>query len=385
MGHHREHQAVAWLGLDDAQVQLVGALIAGALDAGLGEALGLVAGGRVQVEVPGAGLSPEATVLSPPDLLITETMAMPGRVSRVSGAEMVITEFVELSGAMPITMPIAIVTWGEAAYFTAHLGYTNRQGVHAIAGEPLALVTEVDAGGLVYWADVDGARERLLVADMERVAITPYALPTLEVADPIPLPAPPVSVRVWGETAWVTCQTEGSPTKGEGAVGEEPGGYVVRVDLSTDGITAADVGEIPYWAEPSPDGAHVAVADEGSGELLLLDAATLETLAAWPVGEAPTGVAWSPGGERIYVSLYTRGRLVELDAASGEVSRSWDLSGGESSPGAVGVFARDDGRRLMVPVLHRDRVAVIDTATDAAPTWIEGVSGPRAVAFWARE
>ncbi len=61
---------------------------------------------------------------------------------------------------------------------------------------------------------------------------------------------------------------------------------------------------------------------------------------------------------------------------------AWVAARAPKSPaGSVGVFPRDDGRRLYVPALHGNAIAVIDTATEEAPAVWSAVTGPRAVAF----
>ena len=348
----------------------------------LGEDLGLSLGDRVAVSLNGSERSAEVEVIERPDLLVTETMASPGRLSLLDGVTGVVLHQVQVGGAMPYTMPIAPVVVNDVAYFTAHLGYINGEGIHKVGGEPLDEQTTANASGTVYWADADPDTDSLWVADMARTALTPYGLDDLEMGVPLSLPMPPVTIRIQDGIGWVASNNGGSPTGGSiGPKGETPAGYLSRVELASGTIDSVEIGEAPYWAEPSPSGDLIAVADTDADTLVLVSS-DLEVVATYPVGEAPTGVAWSPQGTEIYVALYSGGAVVSLDPTTGETLQQWDLKSGKATAGVVGVYPRADGRYLYVPVLHENRLVVIDTATEAEPESWEGVTGPRGVAFW---
>lgn len=354
----------------------VGGVEIGSACAVLGEDLGLQAGDALVLEVegvtaegdPAAGAAGPFTVRPRPDLLVTEATA--GRVALIDGDTRQVASTVSVGSGFPLPIGVAARADGAAAWVTTHLGGSVRR----LEPTPWAEVASASLDTQLYWIALDEARDRLLVADQGASAIGALDADTLEPTASFALSSSPVSVRVDGDIAWVAARAATSPT-GHTTAAPTPG-LLARLDLAADTLDTVELGEEPYWAEPSPGGDEVAVADEPAGEVIVVDAGSLEPTRVLTVGGAPTGVAWHPLDRRLYVALYTEGQVVELDADSGEVLRTWD-----AGDGAVGVFPRDDGRFLFVPALHANRLVVIDLEQDAQPFAIDGVSGPRAVAF----
>ncbi len=345
----------------------------------LGEASALAAGATVTLRVTDVADArrqgeTSVTVGQPPDLAVTE--AMSGLLSFLDGESGAPIEQVALGTGYPLPIAVAASADGTTVWATAHLAGT----VSRVEGSPRAVSAVAELDTQLYWIAADEERGRLLVAEQGTGSIAVVDAATLAWTGSLALSQAPVSVRLSGDDAWVAARAPESPAGSDGDTGSpEPevrAGMVARVSLGDDTVTEVELGEEPYWAEPSPDGSEVAVADEPAGVVYVLDAATMAVLRAFEVPGSPTGIAWHPVDRRLYVALYTEALTVEFDADTGEELRRW-----ETGAGSVGVFSRDDGRRLYVPALHGNAIAVIDTATEEPPAAWTGVTGPRAVAF----
>ena len=339
----------------------------------LGEDISLVAGDEIMLmaKVGESAGEAMAAIRGAPGLAVTETMG--NSLAFLDGSTLEEQQSLVLAGGF--TMPIAAVAdpSGSLLWSTAHLNGT----VSRVEGEPWGVTASAVVSGNIYWIDLDPDRRQLWVADQGGTTLAALDADTLEQGAVLDLPEGPVSVRIQDDIAWVACRSGGSPY---GGLAESPpgveAGWLVRVDLETETTEAVELGLEPYWAEPSPGGELVAVADQDAGELLVVDAATLELLEVFELPGGPTGVAWHPIDDRLYVSLYTEALLLELDGSTGETLRSW-----ETGAGSVGAFMRDDGRWVYVPGLHAGSLARVDTATDAAPLVAEGLASPRGVAL----
>jgi len=331
-----------------------------------GEELGLVAGDLVSVHIyTGSDERSEETTIQPaPGLAISEAMSNSVSVLTSAGESVAQIQLAD-SGTV---LPISVIADAEAGalWVTTHLDGT----LSRIELDDWTRSDQVVVSSLLYWGELDADRDRLLVADQGLTAITPVSRSTLEVGAPIAVPMPPVTVRVQGDRAWIASREGESPTSAA------PTGYVSVIDLTDDTAIHVAVGEAPYHAEPDPAGERVAVADQEGEQIIVVDAETLETLSAFDVPGGPTGVAWDLNGERLVATLYGQGLIVELDAETGKTLREWDVG-----LGAVGAFLRPDGRWMAVPVLHKGYVILLDMQGDAEAVMLDGVSGPRAVAW----
>ncbi len=125
----------------------------------------------------------------------------------------------------------------------------------------------------------------------------------------------------------------------------------------------------PHHAAVDPSGALVAVTCSRSDELVLMDAASAETLARVPAGPrpgppgapryTPMNVVWSPDGDRFFATM----------AGTGEV-RAFSRAGALEAAVAVGrapaqIAASADGRTLVVANRGDASVSVLDAL---APT-----------------
>ena len=173
--------------------------------------------------------------------------------------------------------------------------------------------------------------------------------------------------------------------------GEGAGGRVAVVDVHDLTVAALPVVcPAPHHAAVDPTGTRVAVTCARSDELVVLDAASAETLARVPAGPAatlaatgtpprrtPMNVAWSPDGARFFVTM----------AGSGEV-RAFSRAGQPGGAVAVGrapaqIAGSADGRVLAVANRGGGSVSVLDpaTLTEARRIELAGAAFPHGIAL----
>ena len=150
--------------------------------------------------------------------------------------------------------------------------------------------------------------------------------------------------------------------------------WVVNADASSIAVLRADppalLAEIPVDAAPrtlAVVGDTVAVACQGSGTLVLVDAATRARRAtvALGAGTRPFGVTGDPRGGRALVTLQDVGRVVVVDLATAAVTASVDVG---PDPRAIAMNA--DGDVLVTrwrSAQDGARVALVDARDPAAP------------------
>jgi YVTN family beta-propeller protein len=63
----------------------------------------------------------------------------------------------------------------------------------------------------------------------------------------------------------------------------------------------------------SPDGKHVFVANQNSGDVSVVDTQTLQVIARIKTGAAPTSIAASPDWRRLYVANMYSGNVSVID------------------------------------------------------------------------
>lgn len=175
------------------------------------------------------------------------------------------------------------------------------------------------------------------------------------------------------------------PDYWRGGPGEESRVAVVDVhDLTVAALPV--VCPAPHHAAVDPAGTRVAVTCSLSDEIVLMDAASAETLARVPAGPdpaagttryTPMNVAWSPDGARFFVTM----------AGSAEV-RAFSRAGQPEGAVAVGampaqIAGSPDGRVLVVANRRGGSVSVLDPATLAEVRRIElaGAAFPHGVAL----
>ncbi len=172
--------------------------------------------------------------------------------------------------------------------------------------------------------------------------------------------------------------TDGVPTPERFlTIGPQPLAPGHVTNLPAEGMPAHTVAAYPAGLAVVPRGAGLAllVADNLADNVLLLDAATGQVLHrfdladnAYVPGAFPTTVAVMPGGRYAYCSLWNASAVAKLDLATGKVVATVPLmrplaaAASGSHPGAMRLSP--DGKTLYVALANRDRVAVVNTATD---------------------
>lgn len=90
---------------------------------------------------------------------------------------------------------------------------------------------------------------------------------------------------------------------------------------------------------------YVYVANLGSDDVSVLDAAANALATTLPAGDDPNGVAVSPDGTRVYVTNFLSGNLTMIDSSSNAVVATVPVG-----DGPVGVAVATDGPPPMSPI-----------------------------------
>ena len=139
-------------------------------------------------------------------------------------------------------------------------------------------------------------------------------------------------------------------------------------------------GPVPAGAA-STCSARAYVADNGDGNLSVLDVATDTVGAPFVIGGGPQAVATSPDGQRVYVTDGSGTTMKVLDAATGTVLATVEVGG---SPVALAV-SPDGHTAYVTHFFLGSTVTVVDldtNAVDGSPIMVG--SGPSDVAFHPR-
>jgi hypothetical protein len=125
----------------------------------------------------------------------------------------------------------------------------------------------------------------------------------------------------------------------------------------------------------SPDGKLLAVADPGTGQLLLLDPAAGKTVKEVRVGGEPNGLAWTPDGKKVFVSELAAGVVAEVDCGQGQVARRFKVG-----PGPIGLAVAPGKNLLLVCNSWEASVSAVDLAGGQEKARIPVVTQPFSVA-----
>ena len=136
---------------------------------------------------------------------------------------------------------------------------------------------------------------------------------------------------------------------------------------------------MPQDIRLSPDGRTFYVADMGTNELRLIDAATLTQRRVIGMPSRPHGLYPSRDGKRLYISIRGAGQVKVLDFASGRIVDTWRIPGG-GSPDMGGVSA--DGRILWLSGRNDGVVYGFRTATGKLIAKIPVGGSPHGLAVW---
>jgi DNA-binding beta-propeller fold protein YncE len=136
---------------------------------------------------------------------------------------------------------------------------------------------------------------------------------------------------------------------------------------------------MPQDIRISPDGRTFYVADMGTNELRLIDAATLRQRRVIGMPSHPHGLYPSRNGKLLYVSDRGAGKVSVLRFATNRIVDTWTIPGG-GSPDMGGVSA--DGRTLWLSGRYDGVVYGFNTRTGrlTARIWVGG--SPHGLAVW---
>jgi YVTN family beta-propeller protein len=136
---------------------------------------------------------------------------------------------------------------------------------------------------------------------------------------------------------------------------------------------------VPQDIRISPDGRTFYVADMGTNELRLIDAATFRQRRVIGLPRMPHGLYPSRDGKRLYISDRGAGEVSVLDFASNRVVDTWTIPGG-GSPDMGGVSA--DGRTLWLSGRNDGVVYGFDTRTGRLIAKIPVGGSPHGICVW---
>jgi DNA-binding beta-propeller fold protein YncE len=136
---------------------------------------------------------------------------------------------------------------------------------------------------------------------------------------------------------------------------------------------------MPQDIRLSPDGRTFYVADMGTDELRLIDAATFRQRRAISLPSHPHGLYPSRDGTHLYISDRGAGEVSVLDFATGRIVDTWKIPGG-GSPDMGGVSA--DGRLLWLSGRYDGVVYGFRTRDGALVARIHVGGSPHGLAVW---
>ena len=158
-------------------------------------------------------------------------------------------------------------------------------------------------------------------------------------------------------------QPRAAGPRGDGGV--TPGNWT----LTPAGVQVP-IGDRPLGAALSPDGAYLAVTNDGAGvqSIALLDTTSRTVVQTIPY-QAPealfVGVAWSPDGRRLFASAGGNNRVRAYDVRNGLLVEGPSITVGEPSAKVypAGLAMTADGRMLLVVENLANRLAAVDPAS----------------------
>jgi YVTN family beta-propeller protein len=136
---------------------------------------------------------------------------------------------------------------------------------------------------------------------------------------------------------------------------------------------------VPQDVRLSPDGRTFYVADMGTNELRMIDAATFKQVGVIGMPRMPHGIYPSRDSTRLYVSDRGAGEVSVVDPRTRRIVDTWTIPGG-GSPDMGGVSA--DGRTLWLSGRNDGVVYGFDTTTGRLVADIPVGGSPHGLAVW---
>lgn len=139
------------------------------------------------------------------------------------------------------------------------------------------------------------------------------------------------------------------------------------------------VAETTAWHSPvearlSTDAKSLAVCDQTSGKLALLDPSSGKLVNEIPGLNQPTSAAWGPTGKHVFVSEYGSGTVAELDLAKGDLIRRIPVG-----HGPMGLAIAAGKKLLLVCNSHDNDVSLVDMDSSKEKLRIPVVRQPSSV------
>ena len=166
----------------------------------------------------------------------------------------------------------------------------------------------------------------------------------------------------------------------EAADAPAPTEIVASVPIPTLG-TAIPAGQTPGYAQVSPNGRLVYVANRTAGVVTVVDTSVNAVTATIPITSGPPQyVTFAPDGKRVYVSVFDDARTIAavsvLDTTTNQVVATIPV---QTRPFAAAVSP--DGSRLWVPNHDSGSISVIDTTSNTLVRDVQVAPNPHWVEF----
>ena len=140
----------------------------------------------------------------------------------------------------------------------------------------------------------------------------------------------------------------------------------------------------PTWVAVAPDDEHLYVPCNGRGEVLEIEASTLEVKRSFPTGRGPYNADVTPDGTHLVVTLKGNQAVAIFDLATGEETRVET-----SRPVTHGIVVSPDSRYAFVSNeavgATRGTVDVIDIAAGKLVASVDVQYQPGGIGFWKME
>lgn len=236
------------------------------------------------------------------------SMTMPDELIGIDASTFAVTKRISLGMNQH---PAHVVLDGASAFVTAFEGNAVLE-VDLEAGA-VTRTLALPAGTSPHGARLTPDRRTLVVAGMGTGALVLIDLASAAVTS-LPLPAPAVQVAVLpdGSAAFATVYATRQVARVE----------LASHDVKLFALPAGAVGPVQLY--PTPDGAHLWVADQGvldgqpaGNHLYRLVAVSGEVDLVANVGSAPHGVVVDEAGAKVWTTLQNDGAVQSVDAATG--------------------------------------------------------------------